>query len=206
MTTAPMTVAALILAAGKSSRMEGANKLLAPLGGGPMIARVAAAALASRARPVVVVTGHEADKVAAALAGLAVEIVRNPDYARGLSASLKVGIGALRETGVAGALVLLGDMPRVTAATLDRLIAAFAQSGGKAICVPEAEGRRGNPVLWPADLFAAMAGLAGDKGARDLFARHPDRTLPVAAAAGEILADVDTPEDLARARVDISPV
>ena len=200
MTTAPMTVAALILAAGKSSRMEGANKLLAPLGGGPMIARVAAAALASRARPVVVVTGFEADKVAAALAGLAVGIVRNPDYARGLSASLKVGIGALRETGVAGALVLLGDMPYLTAATLDRLIAAFAQSGGKAICVPEAEGRRGNPVLWPADLFAEMAGLAGDKGARDLLARYPDRTLPVAAAAGEILADVDTPEDLARAR------
>ncbi|MEK7245005.1 MAG: nucleotidyltransferase family protein [Pseudomonadota bacterium] len=197
---APMTVAALILAAGKSSRMAGANKLLADMGGAPMVARVVEAALASRARPVVVVTGHEAEKVAAALSGLTVGIVRNPDYALGLSTSLKTGLAALQETGVAGALVLLGDMPRVTAATLDRLIAAFEQSGGQAICVPEAEGVRGNPVLWPADLFAAMAGLAGDKGARDLLARYPDRIKVVLAPAGEILADVDTPADLARAR------
>lgn len=138
MTTMPMTVAALILAAGKSSRMrrsrargahdEGANKLLAPVGGGPMIARIAEAALASRARPVVVVTGFESDRVAAALADLAVKIVPNPDYGLGLSASLKTGLAALKDTGVAGALVLLGDMPHLTAATLDRLIAAF---GGK---------------------------------------------------------------------------
>lgn len=194
------TVAALILAAGKSSRMGNANKLLAPLGGAPMIARVAKAALASRARPVVVVTGHEAEKVAAALAGLAIAIVRNPDYALGLSTSLKIGLAALRDTGVGGALVMLGDMPHLTAATLDRLIAAFEQSGGQAICVPEADGARGNPVLWPADLFAAMAGLAGDKGAKELLARHPDGIVPVAAPAGEILADVDTPADLARAR------
>lgn len=211
-----MTVAALILAAGTSSRMrrarargardEVANKLLAEVGGRPMVARVAEIALASRARPVVVVTGFEGGLIAAALAGLAVAIVPNPDYNLGLSASLKAGFAALRGTNVAGALVLLGDMPHLTTATLDRLIAAFAQSGGQAICVPEAEGRRGNPVLWPADLFAEMAGLAGDKGARDLLARHPDRIEPVAAPADEIFADVDTPEDLARARGDISPV
>ena len=195
-----MTVAALILAAGKSSRMGNANKLLAPLGSAPMIAGVAEAAIASRARPVVVVTGFEADKVATALAGLAVEIVHNPDYVRGMSTSLRTGIGALRETGVAGALVLLGDMPRVTAATLDRLIAAFEQSGGRAICIPEADGQRGNPLLWPADLFAAMAGLSGDKGAKELLARHPDRIEVVTAPAREILADVDTPADLAKAR------
>lgn len=195
-----MSIGALILAAGRSSRMAGANKLLAQLDGVPMIARVAEAALASRARPVVVVTGFEADKVAAALAGRAVEIVHNPDYARGLSASLRTGLGEMRKAGVAGALVLLGDMPRVTAATLDRLIMAFEQSGGRAICVPEAEGRRGNPVLWPADLFAEMAGVSGDKGARDLLARHPERIARVAAPGAEILADVDTPEDLARVR------
>ncbi|MSO84720.1 MAG: nucleotidyltransferase family protein [Rhodospirillales bacterium] len=210
MTTMPMTVAALILAAGKSSRMrrsrargahdEGANKLLAPVGGGPMIARIAEAALASRARPVVVVTGFESDRVAAALADLAVKIVPNPDYGLGLSASLKTGLAALKDTGVAGALVLLGDMPHLTAATLDRLIAAFGENGGNAICVPEADGQRGNPLLWPADLFAEMSGLAGDKGARELLAHHSDRIKIVAAPAGEILADVDTPEDLARAR------
>lgn len=195
-----MTVAAVILAAGRSSRMGNANKLLADLHGAPMVARVADAALASRARPVVAVTGHEAGKVEAALAGRAVEIAHNPDYAEGLSTSLKAGIAVLETKGVAGALVLLGDMPRVTAATIDRLIAAFEASGGRAICVPEADGRRGNPVLWPKDLFAAMAGLSGDKGARDLLARHADRIARVSAPGSEIFADVDTPDDLAGLR------
>ena len=195
-----MTVAALILAAGKSSRMGSANKLLAEGGGRPMVARVAEIALASCARPVVVVTGFEGGLIAAALAGLAVAIAPNPDYNLGLSTSLKTGLAALKEPGVAGALLLPGDMPHLTAATLDRLIAAFAQSGGHAICVPEAAGVRGNPLLWPADLFAVMAGLSGDKGARELLARYPDRIKIVAAPASEILADVDTPEDLAKAR------
>jgi molybdenum cofactor cytidylyltransferase len=202
-----MTVGALILAAGTSSRMrraharralgEDANKLLAQLDGVPMIARVAEAALASRARPVMVVTGFEADKVAAALAGRAVEIVHNPDYARGLSASLRAGIGEMGKEGVAGALVLLGDMPYLTAATLDRLIAAFEASSDRAICVPTADGAQGNPVLWPADLFAEMARVSGDKGAKELLALHSERIKRIAAPAAEILADVDTPEDLA---------
>lgn len=200
MSKSPTSVGALILAAGKSSRMGHTNKLLADVGGVPMVARVADEALASLARPVAAVTGHQADKIAAALAGRPIEIVHAPDYAQGLSASLKAGIGALRKTGVAGALVLLGDMPRITAATVDKLIAAFEASGGRAICVPEAEGARGNPVLWPKDLFAEMVELSGDKGARDLLARHPDRIVRVPAPASEIFSDVDTPEDLAQAR------
>ncbi|MBM3582796.1 MAG: nucleotidyltransferase family protein [Alphaproteobacteria bacterium] len=195
-----MTVAALILAAGRSSRMGDANKLLADLNGAPIVARVAEAALASRARPVVAVTGHEAAKVRAALAGFAIEVAHNPDYALGMSTSLKAGIAALRAKSVAGALVLLGDMPRVTAATIDALIAAFEQSGGRAICVPEAGGQRGNPVLWPHDLFGGMSALSGDKGARDLLARYADRIVRVPASSAEIFADVDTPDDLARAR------
>ncbi len=180
--------------------MGNKNKLLADVGGAPMIARVTDAALASRARPVVVVTGHESHKVAAALAGRPVKVVHAPDYAQGLSASLKTGIEALRTKDSAGTLVMLGDMPRVTAATIDKLIAGFAASGGRAICVPEAEGRRGNPILWPTDLFAEMAGLEGDKGARDLLERHADRVRKIAAPASEIFSDVDTPEDLARLR------
>ena len=133
MTPPPMTVGALILAAGRSSRMGNENKLLADMGGMPMVARVARAALVSRARPVAVVTGHGADNVRAALANLAVEFVHNPDYARGMSTSLKAGIEALRKTGVAGALVLLGDMPRITATTIDSLVAAFEASGGRTV-------------------------------------------------------------------------
>lgn len=195
-----MIVAAVVLAAGQSRRMGGENKLLAPLGGAPLVRRAVAAARASRARPVVVVTGHEADRVEAALAGLGVRTIRNPDYALGLSASLRVGLAALEKDGVSGALICLGDMPRVTAATLDRLIDAFEAGGGRAVCAPTADGRRGNPVLWPADLFAAMKELAGDAGARELIARHADRLRTVPADAAEIFNDVDTPEALAAAR------
>ena len=207
-----MTIAALILAAGQSSRMRRAcargthdhdkveNKLLADVGGMPMVARVADAALASRARPVLAVTGHQAEKVRAALANRAVEVVHNPDYVQGMSTSLRVGIAALGKTGVTGALVLLGDMPKVTAATIDKLIAAFAAGDGRAICVPEADGRRGNPVLWPRNLFREMSTVSGDQGARDLLVRHAARVTRVAAPPAEIFADVDKPEDLAQLR------
>ena len=86
------SIAAVVLAAGRSTRMGAENKLLADIGGKPMVRRVVEAALASRARPVLVVTGHQADGVRAALAGLEVAFVDNPDYAVGLSSSLKAGI------------------------------------------------------------------------------------------------------------------
>lgn len=195
-----MIVAAVVLAAGQSRRMGNENKLLALLGGAPLVRYAVAAAQASRARPVVVVTGHEADRVQAALAGMNVRTVRNPDYELGLSASLRAGLTALDKDDVAGALICLGDMPRVTAMTLNRLIDAFEASGGRAICAPVADGRRGNPVLWPADLFAAMKTLTGDAGARELIARHADRLRTVSADTAEIFHDVDTPEALAAAR------
>ena len=163
-------IACIVLAAGRSTRMGAANKLLADIGGKPMVRRVMEAALASRARPVLAVTGHQAASVAAALAGLEVAFVDNPDYAVGLSSSLKAGIGAV-PVGCDGALVLLGDMPQITAAHLDRLIAAFAAEDG-AVIVPTHEGRRGNPVLWPRARFAEMLQLEGDAGAKRLMAAH----------------------------------
>ena len=105
--------------------MGAANKLLADVGGTPMVRRVTQAALASTARPVLVVTGHQAAEVSAALAGLDVTLVANPDYATGLASSLKAGIRAL-PAGCDGALILLGDMPRIAPGHLDTLIAAFA--------------------------------------------------------------------------------
>ena len=122
--------------------------------------RVAEAALASQARPVLVVTGHQAEAVRSALAGLDVTFVANPDFAQGLSTSLKAGLRAL--PGEAdGALILLGDMPRIAAADLDRLIAAFADEGGEAIIAPLHEGKRGNPVRMAARLFRGDAGTRG---------------------------------------------
>jgi molybdenum cofactor cytidylyltransferase len=165
---------------------------------------VVEAALASSARPVLVVTGHEAASVVAALAGLDVMFVDNPDYAVGLSSSLKAGIGAV-PAGCDGALVLLGDMPQITGALIDRLIAAFAASPGDAIIVPTHKGRRGNPVLWSRAHFAEMLQLKGDAGAKRLMAAHAEDVREVDLGTDAIFADVDTPEALEELRGGQTP-
>jgi molybdenum cofactor cytidylyltransferase len=190
-------IVALVLAAGQSRRMGGPNKLLARFDGTALIRRVVEAALGSRAKSVTVVTGHHADQVAAALAGLDVRLVHNPDYAEGLATSLKTGLAALPE-GAAGALVMLADMPGVTSAVLDRLIDAFHERKGPAIILPTVDGKRGNPVLWSRDFFPELMTVTGDTGARHILARHEDAVtrVEVGRAAG---LDVDTPAALAEA-------
>jgi molybdenum cofactor cytidylyltransferase len=179
--------------------MGAENKLLAEVGGAAIVRRVAQAAVASRARPVLVVAGHQAEAVRSALAGLDVTFVANPDFAQGLSTSLKAGLRALPgEAG--GALILLGDMPRIAAADLDRLIAAFADEGGEAIIAPLHDGRRGNPVVWPRTYFAEMLELEGDAGAGRLLPAHADRVRGIELGTDAIHADVDTPEALAEVR------
>jgi molybdenum cofactor cytidylyltransferase len=190
-------IAALVLAAGQSRRMGTVNKLLIEIDGVPMIRRVVETLRNSSAAPVVVVTGHERDKVAAALAGTGVRLVDNPDYAQGLSTSLKHGLAAL-PADADGALVSLGDMPRVTAAEIDRLIAAFNPVEGRAICVPTRRGKRGNPVLWSRRFFDEMQGIAGDVGARHLIGAYPELVVEVEMADDGVLTDIDTPQALAQ--------
>lgn len=194
--TAPR-IAALILAAGRSTRYGGSNKLLAELDGIAIVRRVAQAALASRARPVVVVTGHQQERVAEALKGLDVRLVHNRNYAKGLSTSLKTGIGALPAQ-VDGAVVCLGDMPRIEANHIDRLIAAFAPKEGRLIALPLHNGKRGNPVLFGSALFAEMMEAEGDTGARHIIGSHADEVAEVDLGTDAIFADVDTPEALER--------
>jgi molybdenum cofactor cytidylyltransferase len=189
-------VAAIVLAAGRSTRMGGANKLLCEIAGAPMVRHAATCALGARARPVLVVTGHQQEAVRAALAGLPVTFVANPDYAGGLMSSLKAGIAAL-PTGIKGALVALGDMPMLRPADFDRLIEAFLAAEATNIIVPVHRGRRGNPVLWPAAYFANILALEGDMGARQLFASHAAAIREVPVEAGAVLEDIDTPEALA---------
>jgi molybdenum cofactor cytidylyltransferase len=190
-------IAAIILAAGLSSRM-GSNKLLAEWGGTPLVRLVAQAALKSQARPVLIVTGHEAAKVEAALEGLDVAFVRNPAYAEGLSASLKAGVRALPET-ADGALVLLGDMPEIDAKLIDRMIAAFSPVDGRAICIAMHDRKRGNPVLWARRFFAEIETMSGDQGAKPLLAAHDDLICEIE-SGGAVLRDVDTPDALAALR------
>jgi molybdenum cofactor cytidylyltransferase len=187
-------IAALVLAAGRSSRMGGTNKLLAEVDGVPMVLRAVNAALASKASSVTVVLGHEAEQVEALLSGRKVNLLRNPDYAQGMSTSLRAGIRALPPEAEA-AVVLLADMPRVSAVQVDRLIDAF-EAKQPAIVVPQRGGRRGNPILWPREFFARMQAVGGDKGARGLLEENPQRIHVVEMDDDAIHADVDTPEDL----------
>ena len=192
-------IAALVLAAGRSTRMGVANKLLVEVDGAPMVRRVVDAALASRARPVVVVTGNEQGKVQAALRGCRVTFVHNPAFAEGMSTSLKQGLAALPGD-AEGAIVCLGDMPLVNAAMLDRLVAAFDPLEGREICVPTWNGKRGNPVLWAHRFFSEMAELAGDVGAKHLIGEHADMVVEVPMPDDAVLTDIDTPEALAALR------
>jgi molybdenum cofactor cytidylyltransferase len=187
-------VAALVLAAGSSRRMAGSNKLLQPVAGVPMVRRAANAALASRSTAVVVVTGFDADAVRESLAGLDLEFANNPEHASGMASSLRAGLGAL-PADTDAVVVVLGDMPMVTAAHIDSLIAAFDPARGN-IVVPVKGDRRGNPILWPRALFAEMQQVQGDVGARELLKIHAERVDRVPCDDDAIFADVDTPDAL----------
>jgi molybdenum cofactor cytidylyltransferase len=160
------------------------------------VRHVVEAALASQAAPVVVVLGHQQHEVRQALRGLKVRFAVNPDYALGLSTSLRTGLDAL-PLEVAGAVVCLGDMPRVSAGLIDRLVAAFDPVEGRGIVVPTWRGKRGNPVLWARTFFAEMQTVAGDVGARHLIGLHAGAVVEVEAESDAALIDIDTPEALA---------
>ena len=190
-------VAGVVLAAGRSSRMAPHNKLLVPdRAGKPMVARVVDNLLSSAARPVIVVTGHRAEEVSAALGGRPVQVVHAADYADGLSASLRAGITAIPPTASA-ALVCLGDMPLVTGRMIERLIEAYDPDEGRLIVAPTCRGKVGNPVLWDRQFFPEMAGLVGDMGARPLLERHREHVALVELDDDAVLRDFDTVESLA---------
>jgi molybdenum cofactor cytidylyltransferase len=196
---APARVAALLLAAGRGTRMGGPNKLLEEIHGKAIVRRAAEALAGSKASPVVAVTGHEGERVAKALAGLAITRVNNADYADGLSTSLKAGIAALPPASDA-VVIALGDMPDVTGALIDRLIAAIDPARGALIAVPTREGRRGNPVVWSRRFFEDLAKIEGDIGARHLIAQHNEAVVEVAVDDEAAFHDIDTPEALQSAR------
>jgi molybdenum cofactor cytidylyltransferase len=194
-------VAVLLLAAGRSTRMGGPNKMLADANGQPLVVHAVKAALASQAVEVVVVLGHMAGEVRAAIekavpAKSRLRFVTNPDFAEGLSTSVRTGIGSLSASADA-AIVQLGDMPGVNAGLLDRLIAAFSPVEGRAICVPTVGGKRGNPVLWARRFFSEMSQLAGDTGARHLIGEYADLVCEVEMPGEAAVTDIDTPEALA---------
>ena len=195
-TPAERAVAIVVLAAGQSRRMGRRNKLLETVDGEPMVCHaVRAAVTAALGCPVVVVTGHERDRVQGALRDFNVAFAHNPDYDSGLSTSLARGVAALPPS-VDGAIICLGDMPGVRARHLQRLGEAFDPEAGAAICVATRRGKRGNPVLFAARFFSEMRDVEGDVGARHLIGAYAELVREVEMPDDAVLLDIDSPSAL----------
>ncbi len=183
-------VSGVVLAAGRSTRFAGpVPKQLALVEGEPLVRRTARRALASRLAEVLVVVGFAADEVRAALAGLPVRIVENPDFATGQSSSVRAGLAAV-EAGAGAAMFLPADQPRLSAEAIDRIVAKWEATSGP-IVVPTFQGRRGAPVVFDRALFPELATIAGDEGGRQLFPRHEGEIVEVPLPSAEPLSDLD---------------
>lgn len=197
--------AAIILAAGSSSRMgAGRHKLLLPLGDRPVLAHVVMATLASKAQPIMIVLGHQAEQVRTQIAPFtgspAVIIVENPHYLQGMSTSLYAGLQALAQNentqgkalhSLAGAIILLGDQPLMTPQIIDALITC-KQTTDKRIIAPLYNGKRGNPVVFDASLFPELLQVSGDEGARSVIERHRQEVATIELSDAVASYDVDT--------------
>jgi len=192
-------IAGLVLAAGQSRRMGSINKLLAEIGGQPMVSHAARIVTESEATPIIAVTGHQADEVAEALEPFDLTIVHNPRYAEGISSSLQRGVAALPQD-VDGVIICLGDMPKVASTVIDKLIAAFNPVEQRAICIPTWHGKRGNPVLLASRFFDEIHEISGDVGARGLLGAYPELICEVEMESDAVLTDIDTPQALDRIR------
>ena len=182
----------------------GTNKLLADLGGKPLIRHGVETLLTSSVYDVIVVTGNEAEDVRKALHSLDIAFVHNPKFAEGLSTSLKTGLNAV-SLDTDGALICLGDMPLVERRVIDQLVSSFNESAHHTVCVPTHEGVRGNPVLWGRQHFKALGSLEGDHGGKRLMESLAKEIFEVAVSSKAILLDVDTPQALQEIKSILKP-
>lgn len=194
-----MKIAAILLAAGKASRFGVENKLLVNIKGMPMVVRAAGALsrVTPTLRPMLIVTGHEQERVRGALDRMLGEtndmtFVHNSNYASGMASSLHAGLRALPNN-VDGVVIALADMPLVESRHVEKLLEAF--EGRSSICVPMVGGRRGNPTLWGSSFFKLMYSCEGDIGARALLIKHVEQVRKVAFDDAATLTDIDTPEE-----------
>jgi len=194
----PYRVAAIVLGAGRSSRMGEQNKLLATVGGVPMLQRVVDAAVKADVCSVTVVTGSQAEAVQKLLQGHHVNYVHNPEYREGIAGSLKRGLSSLDDD-IDGVIILLADMPFITCTHINELIAEFNPATERDIVAPMREGRLGNPVIWSARYLPAMMNLSGDRGARPLLDEFAANVWEVPMGDDAIFMDVDTSAELTEA-------
>ena len=189
-------VGALVLAAGMSTRAGSINKLLHLYHGEPLILHVVRTVIASCVTETLVVLGHEAKQVEAAIAGNPIGVLHNSQYQQGIATSLVLGISHLHEYDAV--VVCLGDMPHVTPDAINTLVDAMTRHRQKSFFIPVFHGNRGNPVLITKDRYDEVSDLKGDSGARKLIQRLPQLTHEVPINSKGVREDFDTPEQLKR--------
>ncbi len=185
-------VAALVLAAGQSRRSGASHKLKSTFAGVPLLQRTCETVMAAGFAAVNVVLGFEHEILARQLQSINANIIINPHFADGLSTSLKAGMHSLPPS-TDGVLVVLADMPAVTASDLRSLTDAFVRAGGQAVIRATDHGKRGNPVILPRTVFADIARLTGDVGAKPIIEGYEGRVIDLEIGAAASL-DVDTAE------------
>lgn len=197
----PMVVA-IVLAAGASSRFGPTNKLLAEVGGKPMIVRVVEAIAASPVGEIIIVTGRDRDQIEDVLRQSPIRFAHNDAWQNGMVSSIRTGVAALAAT-IEAAFIVPGDMPFLTAHVVVTLLNEFEQTGRHSIVFPTTlTGEQRNPVLWPARFFGVLADLEGDRGAKHLLQKHSGAALAVPFSDEQVFADVDTVGELEQARTD----
>lgn len=197
MTSAATSFSAIVLAAGVSSRMQGAHKLLLPIADEPLIRRTVRAVLQAKPRELVVVTGFLEQAIREALAGLPIGLQFNASFEDGQMSSVTAGVRALRQP-VDAVMVCLGDMALLTGEDYRELVEVFARRAQRCIVVPRFEGRRGNPVLIDWRHLPQLLSVQRNLGCRKLIAEYPQEVLAYDAPHDRFVVDVDTPEDYAR--------
>lgn len=194
-------VSAVVLAAGMSTRM-GQNKLLLNFREKPLIVHAVDTLLASNIDEVIVVLGHETEKIRDQLErsiGLAnkapgkpVRLVQNPDYQNGLSTSVRTGVEAVSPQ-AKGIMIYLADQPLLEPEDVNRIVAGFAAAKevNKSIVVPFFKGERGNPVILDASLRDSILGIAGDVGCKGVIKRYPEKVYAIEMENDHVVRDVD---------------
>ena len=188
-------ITGILLAAGASRRMGSQNKLLSDLNGKTMIEVVATELINSKLSHIIVVTGHESEKIKAALTSLDLNFIHNHEYQRGLSTSLKTALEIIPKD-TDGIIVCLGDMPLIKAMHIDKLIDAFNPIEGNSICVPVYGRKRGNPIVWSNEYLTQIRSIDGDIGAKNILDEHIEQITEVPMEENAVLFDIDTPEHL----------
>lgn len=193
-----MRLAAVVLAAGESSRFGPTSKLLADVKGEALIRRVVRTALASATGPVIVVTGREREACKQQLSGLPVRFVHNESWADGMGGSVAAGVREAAADDASGVFIIPGDMPLLSPALLIEISKTFEATGGESIVFPVTpDGEQRNPVLWPRRLFPILSKLSGPQGAKKILKGREGEIQRVPVADRNVFLDVDTPADLA---------